>query len=211
MDGAPVKNAYVYLIWQDPGPYHGEFNSTSGTNKVGNGLNGEYTFWIPPHKKDATTPDTAPQNITVAAQWYSHFWGYTKVTMKQNNPPNKPITPSGQTNGKIKVEYTYTSITTNPDGDPIFYNWIWGDGTTSGWLGPYNSGVTSEASHNWSKKGNYAVKVKTKDIHGNESIWSDPLPIKMPYSLNKPLLQFLELLFQRFPNVFPVLRQFLGY
>jgi hypothetical protein len=94
MDGAPVKNAYVYLMWQDSGPFQGQFNSTTGTNKAGNGLNGEYTFWIPPHKKDATTPDNAPQNITVAAQWYGHFWGYTKVIMARDHIMQVNITPT---------------------------------------------------------------------------------------------------------------------
>jgi hypothetical protein len=37
------------------------------------------------------------------------------------------------------------------------------------------------------------------------------LPITMPYSFNKPILPFLELLFQRFPHTFPILRQLLGY
>jgi len=101
MDGAPVKNANVYLMWEDV-PL--EFNSTAGTNKVGNGLNGEYTFWIPPHKKDATTPDTAPQNITVAAQWYSHFWGYTKVIMERNHNMQVNITPTTAYAGD-SVEY----------------------------------------------------------------------------------------------------------
>jgi hypothetical protein len=51
--------------------------------------------------------------------------------------------------------------------------------------------------------------VKAKDIHGNERSWSDPLPITIPYSFNKPLLQFLELLLQRFHNAFPILQHLL--
>ncbi|MBE3121160.1 MAG: PKD domain-containing protein [Thermoplasmata archaeon] len=91
MDGDHVKNAHVYLMWQDVAY---QFNDTSGTNTIGNGLNGEYTFWILPHKKDATTPDSAPQNITVAAQWYSQFWGYTKVIMEKNHNMQVTVTPS---------------------------------------------------------------------------------------------------------------------
>ncbi|MCD6108537.1 MAG: hypothetical protein J7J89_03585, partial [Thermoplasmata archaeon] len=59
----------------------------------------------------------------------------------------------------------------------------WGDGTNSGWLGPYNSGETVEASHSWSEKGEYSIKVKAKDINGLESEWSDPLVISMPLSI----------------------------
>ena len=93
MDGAPVKNAYVYLMWEDQAG-NDEFNHTTGNNKAGNGLNGEYTFWIPPNKKDATTPDIAPQNITVAAKWYGDFWGYTKVVMDRNHNMMVNITPT---------------------------------------------------------------------------------------------------------------------
>ena len=101
MDDTPVKNAYVYLMWEDGDT---EFNATIGDNSVGNGKNGEYTFWIPPHKKDATTPDVAPQNITIAANWYSHFWGYTKVVMERSHNMVVNITPSTAYAGDA-VEY----------------------------------------------------------------------------------------------------------
>lgn len=81
MDMAPIKNAKVYLIWEED-DY--EFNETEGNNKVGNGLNGEYWFWI--QREDQG--DLPPKNITFAAQWYAGFWGYTKVMMERpNNPP----------------------------------------------------------------------------------------------------------------------------
>ena len=91
MDNASVKNAEVYLMWEDGNV---EFNNTIGDNSVGNGRNGEYTFWIKPHSKTASTPDVAPQNITVAARWYSHFWGYTKVIMERNHNMMVNITPT---------------------------------------------------------------------------------------------------------------------
>jgi len=101
MDQAVVKNAQVYLMWEDSGV---EFNSTIGNNQAGNGLSGEYTFWIQPHKKDATTPDVAPQNITVAARWYEGFWGYTKVIMERNHNMIVNITPTTAFAGDA-VEY----------------------------------------------------------------------------------------------------------
>jgi hypothetical protein len=85
----------------------------------------------------------------------------------------------------------------------------WGDGTSSDWSGPIESGEEFNASHTWSSKGNYEIKVKAKDIYGAESSWSDPLPITMPYSY-KPIPQILELLFQRFPHEFLILKQRLG-
>jgi hypothetical protein len=127
-----------------------------------------------------------------------------------NNPPDKPITPTGTKNGNINTEYIYTSGTFDPDEDRIYYLWDWDDGSNSGWLGPYNSGVISEAKHTWSTQHNYNIKVKAKDMYGNESAWSDPLTVTMPYSYDKPLSPFFDLLFQRFSNTFPILRQVIG-
>ena len=125
------------------------------------------------------------------------------------NAPDKPSTPTGPATGKPGVESNYSSIASDPQGDQIYYLFSWDDGTDSGWLGPYNSGEQCTASHSWSKRGNYEIKVKAKDSNGAESDWSDPLPVTMPYSYNKPILQFLELLFQRFPNAFSILRHLL--
>jgi hypothetical protein len=134
-------------------------------------------------------------------------YGYNN---NNNNPPNQPSKPVGKENGEVNSEYTYTSTTFDPEGDQVYYLWDWGDGSISIWDGPYSSGATCDATHTWSDKGNYSIKVKTKDTFGAESPWSDPLPITMPYSY-KPTLQFLEWLFQRFPHAFPILRQVLGF
>ena len=128
----------------------------------------------------------------------------------ENQVPDKPATPSGTTNGKINVEYTYTSSTTDANGDQLYYLFNWGDGTDSGWVGPYVSGVTASAKHTWTEKGDYEIKVKAKDIDGAESVWSDPLPVTMPrnkaFNFNFNLLSWL---FERFPNAFPILRHML--
>jgi len=104
------------------------------------------------------------------------------VTIIENEPPEKPDKPSGETRGTVGVEYTYTSSTTDVNGDQIYYNFSWGDGAYSGWIGPLESGETVEASHTWNKRGNYEIKVMAKDEHGLKSVWSDPLPISMPKS-----------------------------
>jgi hypothetical protein len=126
-------------------------------------------------------------------------------------PPTKPTIPQGNREGTIGKNYTYSTSSTDSDGDQISYLFDWDDGTTSGWLGPYNSGVTINTTHKWTVKGSYSIKVKAKDIYGHESVWSDPLPITMPYMFNRPLLQLLEWLFQRFPHAFPILRHLLRY
>ncbi|UCB57956.1 MAG: hypothetical protein JSV67_04940 [Thermoplasmatales archaeon] len=110
--------------------------------------------------------------------------------------PEKPELPEGPSSGSINVEYTYSSSTTDPDGDQIFYMFDWGDGTNSKWLGPYNSGETVNARHKWLVIGNYNVRVKAKDIHLNQSDWSEPASVlikdEIPPEINivKPLNAF---------------------
>ncbi len=140
-----------------------------------------------------------------------NLFGDPSVAFKLSNPPDKPLTPDGSTSGKPGIEYVYITSTTDPDADKVYYLFDWNDGTSSGWLGPYNSGDNCQGNHTWATKGSYNVKVKAKDTFGAESAWSDPLPITMPYIVKPIWQQFLDWLFQRFPNAFPLLRQLLGY
>jgi hypothetical protein len=92
-----------------------------------------------------------------------------------SEPPQKPQQPKGPTEGTIGVNYTFSTNTTDPEGEQIYYEWNWGDNTSSEWLGPYDSGVTALAFHAWSQAGSYEIKVRAKDINNAESDWSDPL------------------------------------
>ena len=112
----------------------------------------------------------------------------------------KPSKPSGQTSGKINIEYTYTSSTTHP-----FYMFIfdWGDGTNSGWVikQPIDSTVIN-ASHTWTQNRSYRVKVKAKGIRNIESDWSDTLIVTIgPKDKSTKILcfNFLQRLTGRFP------------
>jgi len=94
-----------------------------------------------------------------------------------NNPPNKPTTPTGPNTGIINTAYIFTTTTKDPNGNLVYYKWSWGDGSVSDWIGPYDSGILTNASHTWIKKGIYQIKVKAKDIFNAESAWSDTLKI----------------------------------
>jgi len=113
-------------------------------------------------------------------------------------PPNKPSTPAGQINGKPGVEYNYTTIDIDPDGDDLYYLFSWDDKTYSGWVGPFASGATGNATHVWNKKGNYQIKVKARNSYGIESEWSDPLSVTMPRNKIVTNTFFLQLL-EQFP------------
>lgn len=143
-------------------------------------------------------------------EWQA-FGDPSLVIGEQSQPPVKPATPNGPASGNINTEYIYTSSTTDPESDKVSYMFDWGDGTFSSWIGPLNSGAIASAKKTWTKQGTYPVKVVAKDSHGVLSAWSDPLPINMPLSYQPPLIHFLERLFEKFPNAFPMLRLLLGY
>ena len=105
-------------------------------------------------------------------------------------PPETPERPVGPTEGVVGVEYTFSTTTTDPEGEQVSYNWDWGDGTSSEWMGPNASGATVYASHAWSEAGTYNIKVKAKDTYGSESGWSDAKTI---YIVGRPLLKIVNI------------------
>ena len=131
-----------------------------------------------------------------------------------NIQPDQPSKPTGTSNGKPGTEYTYTSTASDYNNDIIYYLFNWGDGTDSGWVGPYNSSETGSAKHKWTTKDDYNITVKAKDdpnadgdlSDGQESIWSEPLTVSIPKSKDKIYVLF-EKLVQRFP-IFNVLQRF---
>lgn len=191
----------VYFDW-------GDGTHTGWVGIVPNGTVGNYKTWdtngtYQVRVKARDTPYLAE------SPWSDSLT--VTIGYEENSPPNKPTTPTGESSGKIGVSYTYESSTVDNNGDQIYYWFDWGDGTNSGWIGPFNSGDICQESHIWIITGSYSVKVKAKDILGAESVWSDPLPISMPYSYNKPISQILQWFLQRFPYAFPLLRHVIGY
>jgi hypothetical protein len=129
--------------------------------------------------------------------------GYlVKVAPFENQRPNKPAKPTGPSSGKPDREYTFSTSTTDPDGDSLQYMWDWGDGNFSEWLD------TNEATYTWTTKDNFEVRVKAMDENGGESDWSDPFTFSTPKNkeINQLFLQFLE----DHTHLFPLLRQLLG-
>jgi hypothetical protein len=93
-----------------------------------------------------------------------------------SNPPAKPVI-TGPTTGILNEKYNFTVVTTEPDGEDVSYFIDWGDGTNSGWLGPYSPGTPTTAEKSWNSTATYAVQTMAKDIHGVTSEWSDPISI----------------------------------
>jgi hypothetical protein len=123
------------------------------------------------------------------------------IIEKPNTPPGKPAI-EGTSSGLIDKEYIYSGTTTDPEGDRIYYNFSWGDGTYSGWLGPFQSGQTAITTHAWGTQGTYPVKVKARDEQGKEGEWSDSLSVSVPkYKQCIPGLRLFRLILEFFEGL----------
>ena len=182
-----------YIVWDPvgvPDSHNNSYWCVGANNPYANGSAWKFLGLLWEIHNPVETPDP-------------DFCFKTYGLSEANNPPNKPNTPGGDVVGKIGISHTYESSTTDIDGDQIYYFFDWDDGTDSGWLGPYDNGDICQKSHIWNTMGSYSIKVKARDMHGVESVWSDSLPITMPYSYNL-MQQLFKLLLQRFHNTFPL-------
>jgi len=131
------------------------------------------------------------------------IWSFTTI---KNDAPSKPII-NGPHTGTAGISYTYTFVSIDPDGDDVFYQINWGDGTFEDWFGPYDSNDIITVQHKWSKKGNYTIMARAKDINDNIGEWGT-FTVTMPRDKemsNSLLLQFL----QRYPLLNLLVQHFL--
>lgn len=89
-----------------------------------------------------------------------------------NNPPTKPII-NGPTSGIVGNTYNFTFVSTDPEEEDIYYYVDWNDGTNSGWVGPFESGVEATIGHKYIQTSTYNIRAKAKDEHNYEGAWSD--------------------------------------
>ncbi len=99
------------------------------------------------------------------------------VECTESNPPETPNAPNGLENGYVGGEFAFcVDGVEDPDDDDVYYKFSWGNGETSDWIGPYESGFDEICeSYIWQEEGTYEIIVKAKDEHNSESDWSDPL------------------------------------
>jgi len=163
---------YVYQWDLDAGQMTGESHDVALDFGSGEGIAGGL-FFTTDYESGYATIGGLLQDAPVGDYIFCYEYG----EVIPNDPPEKPSTPDGETAGEINVEYAYTTSTTDPDEDDLEYLFDWGNGDDSGWIGPYASGATAEASYTWTSPGEYEVKVKARDELQFESPWSDPLTV----------------------------------
>ncbi len=104
-------------------------------------------------------------------------------------PFSPPITPNilGPHIGAVGMRYNYTIVTSDPDGDPVYYSIDWGDNTTVNWLGSYTSGEMITLTHTWVAENTFNITCRAKDQFdsmSNLSTWN--VSIGIPYQPNNP-------------------------
>ena len=120
-------------------------------------------------------------NFAITTQWDEFLRSYLGIA--NNTAPAKP-TITGPAKGKPGVTYEYTIKAIDAEGQQVSYFVDWGDGNSTGWLGPYDSGEQIIVNHTWQTKETFTVKAKAKDSIGAESEWAT-LAVKIPILLGK--------------------------
>jgi hypothetical protein len=139
-DGMPLKYANVTLVWEESATVQ---NMTTGTNAVGKGKDGVYSFWI----KHKWMPASAPANLTimVRSQTSGGFWGYAAIMVERNHDMVMNLTPTTGYAGD-GTQYD-TSVGLTAGGHPAnsgltiaIYNNTGAELTPDGWpiTGKYN-------------------------------------------------------------------------
>ncbi len=83
---------------------------------------------------------------------------------------SQPVTGCGLVRSGQLQELS--TIVTDADGDQSYIRWAFGDGDSTDWLGPFNSGVQCITYHEWADTGTYDVSVLTKDDYEQSPTWS---------------------------------------
>jgi len=122
-------------------------------------------------------------------EWLS-FSDPSTYIAKVSDKPNIPDKPTGPTSGEVETEYTYTTLTTDPDDDLIKYCFDWDDESIT-WTDWLESGENASINHIWKKPGVYKIKVKARDAYGLDSQWSDSLSVNI--TSQGPFLDILKI------------------
>jgi hypothetical protein len=130
----------------------------------------------------------------------------TVFPIVENTPPDIP-TITGPTSLRVGIPYEFNIVTTDPDGQDVYYSIFWGNAGQPSY-GPFPSGEEQVFEHTWSIEGEFTIKVKAKDATGS---WSENIELDISVTKGRTVENLLLVrLLQRFPNIFPILRNLLG-
>lgn len=184
--------AFFYIFIQCQGACFTSDNCVANAAIFGNGSGlvsiGQTTDWSPRGWYFNETFEVLQNNSKCIGEGFMamydtlyNYWGDSfprymvllgDPTLRINSPPYAPAQPSGTEQGEQRKSYSYSANTTDLNGDQIWYQFDWDDGTYST-IGPYNSGQSGNKDHTWQEPGTYYVRARAKD---SNEVWGDWSP-----------------------------------
>jgi hypothetical protein len=151
--------------------------------------------------------DVHELDFTVSLNWLGNSELEIEIIITNNeefynSPPEQP-TITGPTSGGYGVEHTYEISATDPDGNDLYYYIDWGNGTIET-KGPYDSGKTVYAKHIWDSRGQYTIRVQSRDTYDELSDWTT-LEVSMPKTVTK----YINTFFINHPKLIPFFNIFI--
>jgi hypothetical protein len=113
------------------------------------------------------------------------------------DPPEKP---EGQNRVRNRNRYEYTTRIMNQNHNGLYYQFSWGDGTQSEWIGPYNNNERVRSEHQWQEPGEYQVQARAR-FQNNLSVttdewiytgWSEPLMVTVTAENEPPSVPTID-------------------
>lgn len=142
--------------------------------------------WIGPYASGVT--------VCISHVWIDEGTYQIKVKAKDQDGESKcavySLTLTSDLNffgveiGYVDITYTFTIYWKNCEYEYCIYI-DWGDGEVEDWMGPFAEQPIS-FSHTWSLPGEYILRLKFKDIYGNESDWITFIITILPPENNPP-------------------------
>ncbi len=166
----PDRTYFIYLYQQGFGDcyWYGIYNKDYYQRGYAYGYNIALNTW-----ENLSDPSIFP-DFDFCFKTYSYG---------DNNPP-EILDIHGPLKGKPKVSCEYNVTVSDDEHNQIFLYVDWDDGTTTNWLGPYNSSKSLSVNHTWMNKGSYTLSVRAKDDLGNMGDWFT-LEVSMPRTMNQ--------------------------
>jgi hypothetical protein len=127
--------------------------------------------------------EVPPIDLVTAIDWLGDFTVRVHVAVANgapaNTPPAVPSTPMGPTAFRSGESGTFETESADAESNLLYYQWDWGDGQVSEWLGPFDDEAKAMASHNWAAESDYGIMVRVKDPFGEMTDWSPPLSVSV--------------------------------
>jgi hypothetical protein len=145
-----------------------------------------------------TSRENPPSDPPVGSTSPSYF---PENILKNNTPPVTPMAPTGPRFIERGIEYTYSTFTTDLDGDRLRYRFNWDDGNISSWSEFYTENTTMNCTHHWEMAGTFNILCQAQDEHGANSSWSDPLEMTVSQEESNGQLPIINI---TLPTIIPV-------